>query len=118
MSWDIYLRNGDDLATVERHEDGGTYVVGGTTEAHLNVTWNYGEVIYRMGLFDGAGLKEFLHGKQAADVIPALEDAVKRLGTFRYRDYWAPTPGNTGYALNILLIWARQHPTAVFEVEA
>ena len=28
--------------------------------------------------------------------------------------YWKPTPGNAGYALNILLGWAREHPDAVW----
>ena len=34
----------------------------------------------------------------------------------RRRDYWAPTPGNAGDALNILLEWAREFPKGVFTI--
>ena len=30
------------------------------------------------------------------------------------KDYWAPTPGNAGYALKILLDWAIMNPDGVF----
>ncbi|KKK53646.1 hypothetical protein LCGC14_3092730, partial [marine sediment metagenome] len=57
-----------------------------------------------------------LDGKRASDVTTALEHAVRYLGTARSGDYWAATQGNAGYALNILLGWAKEYPEAVFKV--
>ena len=34
----------------------------------------------------------------------------------RRRDYCAPTPANAGFALNILLGWAREHPEGEWEL--
>jgi len=43
-----------------------------------------------------------------------LQKAISLLGTERDPDYWKATEGNAGYALSILLGWARLHPTAKF----
>lgn len=98
---------------VTSFEDGGTYVLGGSNEASLNVTYNYSPLYWKVW---GGGLKETLDGKRAGDVIAALETGAEKLGTERYRDYWAPTDGNAGAALATLLNWARQYPDAVFRV--
>lgn len=115
MSYDIDLI---DPATgvpcdVGRHEEGGTYAVGGITEASLNVTYNYSNFYYER-LDPEKGIR-WLYGRRAADCIPAMEKAVAALGTTRDEDYWADTPGNAGFALAILLGWARLHPAAVFQ---
>lgn len=107
--------------SVDRHTEGGTYVVGGTTEAELAVTYNYGGSIRRAWPEDpnpGESdiLGRLLNGVRAADAVPLLELLVERLGTKRARDYWASTDGNAGHALSILLWWAKQHPNAVFKV--
>ncbi len=108
MSWWVYLCDKDSRAmTVDLHQDGGSYVLGGTDEAELNVTYNYGKHF---------AFRDELHGKVAKDTIPILKAAVQRLGTVRDPDYWEPTPGNAGYACAILLRWAVQHPDAVWEV--
>lgn len=99
---------------VERFQDGGTYAVGGSTEASLNITYNYSPFYYNH-LDKENGLR-FLNGKRAGDVIKALEYAVSALGTTRDNDYWASTPGNAGAALAVLLSWARQYPDAIFSV--
>ena len=91
---------------VERHSEGGAYKVGGTSQAELNVTYNYS------AHFD---FKQ-LDGKTASDMVPIMEQAVRDLGTERSPDYWQPTPGNAGYAVSILLAWAKQNPAAYFEV--
>ncbi len=143
MSWDVRLEDrtakpwcsygvsakefkpeydGDELCTVpcypnvrvKNHREGGTYAVGGTSSAELNVTYNYGRCFREV--WDGVGLQEALNGKRAEDVIGALEHAVRYLGTDQDGDYWSATAGNAGYALSILVNWARQHPTAVFQV--
>lgn len=99
---------------VVRHSDGGTYVLGGTDEAELNVTYNYSPFYYR-ALDNEKGL-ESLDGQKAKDVLQKLVSAVDALGTKRDKDYWSATPGNAGYALSILAAWAKQHPEAVFKV--
>lgn len=113
MSHDVVLLGKDGQPVqVDRHRDGGTYVLGGTTEADLNITYNYGGHIFPW--IDG-GIRG-LHGKRAGDCIDDLTRAVEALGVERDRYYWAATPGNAGYALSILLRWARQHPNATFDV--
>lgn len=97
---------------VARHAEGGTYQLGGTNAAELNVTYNYGRFYYPQ-LPEGL---RTLHEKRAADCIEMLEERVQALGTNRDGDYWAATPGNAGYALSILLAWAKEHPDAVFRV--
>lgn len=114
MSYWIYLNYDDDReCLVSNHAEGGTVAIGGTDEAQLNVTYNYSEC-YRIVSETPHAL---LHGKIASETIPALKQMVERLGTKQYRpDYWAPTPGNAGHALNILLGWAEQHPEARWSV--
>lgn len=113
MSWWVYLNdeNGSPV-DVEPFIEGGTYQQGGCIRGVLNVTYNYSK-LFRMA---GLNLALSLHGKIAKDTMPLLQKAVDTLGTDQYKDYWAPTPGNAGYALSILLGWAKQHPEGVWEV--
>lgn len=113
MSYWVYLMSKDGPVEVANHAEGGTYVLGGTPTAELNVTYNYGK-FFRETLGE-EGLRE-LHNQKASDVLPRLEQAVATLGTERERDYWKATAGNAGYALSILLSWAKEYPDAVFEV--
>jgi hypothetical protein len=99
--------------TTERHTDGGTYQAGGTTETTLNVTYNYGRLFCEAGLAESLRTLNEMTGEAA---ISLLEPAVAHLGTERAGDYWAATPGNAGYALSIILGWAREHPAGVFRV--
>ena len=112
MSHDLGLYYDDGLAQVEIFEEGGTYSLGGSSEAELNITYNYSWFFYRV-LDKEKGLR-CLYGKTGQETIKILEQAVAELGTDQYKDYWAPTPGNAGHALKILLRWARQHPTAIW----
>lgn len=115
MSHWVYLENEDGkLVEVTRFEEGGTYALGGQTEAELNITYNYSPHYYRV-LDKKKGL-EWLHGKKAKGCIHRLEDAVAKLGTVRDQDYWKATEGNAGYALSILLGWAKANPEATFRV--
>lgn len=98
---------------VEHFEDGGTLRIGGTDEAELNVTYNYGGE-FRKAL--GRGFRETLNGERAGDVLALLEKGVEILGTERSSDYWESTPGNAGAVLQRLAEWARQYPDAVFRV--
>ena len=75
MSYDIYLNDpvtGETIELDAPHQmTGGTYAIGGTTEAHLNVTYNYAELLYEH-LDNEKGIR-WLYGQPAADTIPRLE---------------------------------------------
>lgn len=106
MSWDIELIEEGKVCNVEKHSEGGTYVLGGTPTAELNVTYNYSKY------FDF----KRLNGSVAEDVIKVMKATIEELGTERDNNYWKPTKGNVSYALSILLQWAKQYPKAVFKV--
>lgn len=119
MSWDITLEG---AGPVEKHTEGGTYQLGGTKEASLNVTYNYTEVTKLVIAEWPYGTdKPFrfadLNGRRAGDTIPVLTRVVEVLGNKPYApDYWAPTPGNAGHAASILLKWALRYPEATWRV--
>lgn len=117
MSWDVALLESAlpnaPPVEVELHSEGGIYVFGGTTDACLNITYNYSKFYSKY--LDDIGLK-WLDGRKASDCIERLQAAVDTLGTEREDNYWLATCDNAGYALSILLRWAQQHPDAVFEV--
>lgn len=119
------------ICDVESHQEGGVVQVGGSSEASLNVTYNYAWFYFHF-LDQENGIRA-LNGQRAGDWIERLEKAVEVLGDKQYVEYpdgfmlggknpkgvvnyWAPTPGNAGHALSILLTWAKQHPDAHFEV--
>lgn len=135
MSYDIYLRNRVTKETV--HFDtphqmaGGTYAVGGTTEAWLNVTYNYAQWYYKDGVFpdngeDNSGIRS-IYGLSGAESIPVLEHAIKTLESMtedltekeiqEYKDggaggYWTPTRANAIRPLYQLLAMAKMRPDA------
>ncbi len=109
MSYDIRLEGN---ITVPAHTEGGTYVLGGSGRADLNVTYNYGKFFYDV-IDSELGIR-WLYGKTGAETSERLADAVAILGTEQDDDYWASTPGNAGHALNVLLEWARLYPEAVW----
>lgn len=114
MSHWVYLQYDDGrVCIVPPHREGANYAIDGETEAELSVTYNYNG-LFREAL-DPQGLR-WLNGKIARDCIERLEHAIEALGTTPSDDYWQPTPGNAGYALSILLSWARLHPEARFHV--
>ena len=115
MSYDIYLRDadGNGVQLPEPHQlNGGTYAMGGTREAWLNVTYNY-STYFHEHIDAEIGIR-WLYGKKAADTIPTLEKAISALGTETADDYWARTPGNAGAALANLLELARLCPDAIW----
>ena len=116
MSYDIELRHpvtGDTLQLDEPHHmRGGTYQVGGTTEAHLNVTYNYCRH-FRAAFDDERGIR-VLYGMTGADSIPLLKAAADKLGSDVDEDYWKPTEGNAKAAIMQLLALARMRPDGVW----
>jgi hypothetical protein len=109
--WISLILNGE-IVTVPCFTEGGTFAVGGSSEADLNVTYNYAPLIYKY--FPG-GLSSF-NGKKAKDTIATLETAVKELGIQQDQDYWQCTAGNVGHTLNILLNWAKVCPDGEWHV--
>ena len=105
-----------ETAIVDHHNEGIIVVEGGSDRAIISVTYNYGHLYRLARIFPkGNGLR-WLNGRTAKDVTDYLELGAIRLGTRRYKDIYAPTPGNAGHVLSVLLKWARQHPEATFEV--
>lgn len=116
MSWDVEMIHPEtrEIATLPvSHEDGGTYVLGGNKEAHLNITYNYSRLFKLHLCLEGLS---YLDQKKGEEVIVILTRAVGLLGVKTDPDYWKPTLGNAGHTLNILLQWARWFPEYIFRV--
>lgn len=117
MSYDIYLSDPDTDEVIifdAKHDiQGGTYALGGTNKAELNITYNYAEYYYKH-LNSGKGIRS-LYGMTGEKAIPILEDAIKKLGTKTDKDYWKSTSGNAGSALQGLLTFAKLRPDGIFK---
>ena len=130
MSYDIELTDpitGETLELdVTHHMRGGTYAVGGTTRAHLNVTYNYYPQF--AGVFDvlpqprlkapewlrkdGAPVSgvRTIYGLTGAESLPVLDKAIGLLGDDVDADYWKATDGNAKRALVQLRALAAMRP--------
>ena len=117
MSYDIHLKDpatGEVIEFDEKHSiTGGTYAIGGTSEAWLNITWNYSKFYYE-NIDKERGIRS-LYGKTGAEAMPILEAVIAKLGTERADDYWAETPGNAGAALADLLALCKMAPHGIIE---
>lgn len=116
MSYDITL---DDPVTGETIEfdaphqiRGGSYCMGGTSEAWLNVTYNYGRHYRRV--MGEKGIRT-IYGMTGAESIPVLESAIAALGDDVTDNYWDGTEGNAKQALHGLLAFARMRPDGVWD---
>lgn len=116
MSYDIYLTDhvsGEVLNCEVAHQlRGGTYAMGGTSEAWLNVTYNYGGHFRR--LFGEDGIR-FLYGKPAVDTIAPLQSGADALKNDVSEDYWEGTEGNAKRALLSLIALAKMLPHGVWK---
>ena len=116
MSYDIYMTHADGIrCQVPHHMGGGTTIVGGYTEAWLNVTYNYSPFYY--SFLDKENGIRWLYGKTGREVLAKLRLAIRSLALMEwtpYKDYWAPTPGNALQPLLAFKRWANMHPDAVF----
>lgn len=126
MSYDIELCDPLTKEPLEleapHHMRGGTYAVGGTTRAHLNITWNYGQHYYRV--FPQEPLDpesqgrlgiRWLYGRTAAETIPTLKACVAQLADDVTDNYWDGTEGNAKRALSQLLALAHLRPDGVWQ---
>lgn len=117
MSYDIYLSDpltGDRVILNEPHTlAGGTYAIGGTKEAWLNITYNYSKFYYTF-IDKEKGIRA-LYGLTGEQAIPIIEKAVRHLGVKTSPDYWEDTPGNAGKALWDLRELCQLAPWAVIQ---
>lgn len=138
MSYDIRLVDPVTKDTVNfdtpHQMTGGTYAVGGTTEAWLNITFNYARWYYKDGVFpdkgeDNSGIRS-IYGMSGADSIPVLELAIEILESmtedltdeeireYEEKDvtgYWLPTRANAIKPLYQLLAMAKMRPDAEWD---
>jgi len=116
MSYDIHLLEPVTKEVIQFDEPqqikGGTYQVGGTREAWLNITYNYGKHFY--SLFGEEGIRT-IYGMTGAESIPLLKDAISKLADDIDPDYWKPTEGNTKKSLCGLLAFAQLRPDGIWE---
>jgi hypothetical protein len=90
---------------------GGTYAFGGTSEASLNITYNYGKHYYRV--LGEKGIRS-IYGMTGAESISILKKAADELGDDINEDYWQPTEGNAKRALLQLISLAQLRPDGVW----
>lgn len=116
MSYDISLVDPVTKETLEVESPhqirGGTYAVGGTTEAWLNITYNYGRFYYEV--FGEKGIRT-IYGMTGAESIPVIKKAMDKLGDDVDPDYWKPTQGNAKRALAGLLALAQLRPDGIWD---
>lgn len=116
MSYDISLCDpvGGEVLELEAPHmiRGGMYAVGGTSEAWLNVTYNYAPHYYRV--FGEKGIRT-IYGMTGAESIPIIRAAMDQLSDETSPDYWEPTEGNAKKALAGLLAFAQMRPDGVWK---
>ena len=116
MSYDIELTDpvtGERLELDAPHDlRGGTYAVGGTHEAWINITFNYAPHFY--ALFGDKGIR-WLYGKSAAETLPHLEEGAALLKNDVSDNYWASTEGNAKRAIYQLIALARLRPDGIWQ---
>lgn len=116
MSYDVSILDKEKrvMSQTEKHQiKGGTYEIGGTKQAWLNITYNYSE--HFVNAF-GKSLKKVIHGKSSKEIIPILEEGIKILGTNTSTDYWESTPGNAGKALQDLKDLCTIYPEGTIDI--
>lgn len=137
MSYDISLIDPVSKETIHfdspHQMSGGNYCVGGTTEAWLNITYNYARWYYKDCVFpdkgeDRNGIRS-IYGMSGAESISVLENAIKTLEEMtedlteeeikKYeggRDsYWTPTRENAIKPIYQLLAMAKMRPDGIWD---
>lgn len=138
MSYDIYLTGPVTREPIEleeaHHMRGGTYALSGTTEAWLNITYNYADWYYRPGVFgetaeNNKGIRT-IYGMTGAESIPVLKKAINALESMtedisdderrEYEEqgctgYWVATRANAIRPLYQLLALAQMRPDGIWE---
>jgi len=116
MSYDISLLDPITKETIQLDEPhdlrGGTYALGGTTEAWLNITYNYSKHYFR--LFGEKGIRT-IYGMTGKESIPLLYNAILNLKDDATDNYWDATEGNARRALIDLHALAVMRPDGVWD---
>jgi hypothetical protein len=129
MSYDIEIRHIDcrhedacehPRLEVPNQEEGGTYVMGGSTDPSLNITYNYGPILHKV-LYGGEVPKDgdtglpALHALTVRQSLPLIQVAIVALdriieseGAGSTEDYWACTNANVRKVLINLEAWTKQ----------
>jgi hypothetical protein len=114
MSYDIYLVHPITSEILDigfiHHLTGGTYCVGGTSTATLNITYNYADILYRvLPKLESTGYSGIrsIYGLTGAESIPLLKQAISQLADDVSTDYWQSTEGNVKSALLKVLALAQ-----------
>ena len=135
MSYDVSLLDSKTKKVITfdfvHHMTGGTYILGGTNKAWLNVTYNYSIWYCKDGVFpDNIGIR-VLDGMTATDSIPVLENAISVINNIsedlseekikayekeNVSGYWLPTKVNAIRPLYQLLAMAKLRPDGIWEV--
>ncbi len=117
MSYDIDMKEPNKNETIvfnQPHQfKGGTYALGGSDEAWLNITYNYSKFYY--STIDKEKGIRWLYGKTGEECLPVLKAAIEKLGTIQSDDYWKATSGNAGHALLGLIQFCEMRPDGVFD---
>lgn len=116
MSYDISLTDRvtkQPIILESKHQiNGGTFAIGGTNEATLNVTYNYSTKF--VSIFGSGGIRN-IYGKTGAESIPMLKNAILMLSDDTDPDYWKPTDGNVKRSLYGLLAFAEMRPDGIWQ---
>ena len=117
MSYDITIVNKhthEPAHAKEKHSlNGGTYIIGGTDELWLNITYNYAPMFMKAFAKHEHENKSGIHvieDEELSTTIPWIEEAISSLGTDVGDDYWEVTEGNARKALEDLLALAKMCP--------
>jgi len=115
MSYDIYMKCSQCKGTLnseESCEEGGTYVMGGTDECALNVTYNYSSYYYKY-IDEEKGIR-WIYGRTGKECLPVLEKVITQLNDDINSDYWKATEGNAKKPLIRLTKWCKEFPEGIF----
>ena len=125
MGYSIELTSPDTGEVIQmsktHHMKGSTYVIGGTRDASLNITYNYSGFYHRVfptreGT-DGqvVGGIRYIYGMTGQDSVPVLSSAIQQLGSDVTDNYWDATEGNAQVQLAHLLVMASAHPDGIWK---
>lgn len=139
MSYDITLKDPVTHEIIEFDEPhqmkGGMFAVGGTTEAWLNVTYNYAQYYYDATEGDDRFFGQLwydkpknlgirgIYGKTGAESIRMLHDMICRIEPMpdekcddpNCKGYWKPTAKNAIKPLYQLIAMAQMRPDGIWD---
>ena len=123
MSYDITIMSatGEPVTLAEKHQlRGGTFALGGTDVAELNVTYNYAPM-FREAFKDPDGIKTIAL-RDLKTGLALIQNAILNLKGKPSDNYWNATEGNARKALCDLAILGNlvlstgDHDDAIWEI--